>query len=332
MKSMQMGCMVACLALAGCAGDRPAAPAAAAAAAAGDAAQAATTVAARPPVLETLSPEALRERAVAAMAEQRLYAPAGDNAMEAYLALRDRLPGDGAVSMALAELQPYVMIGTEQALARRDTGEAARLIALMQRVDAAAPALPRLRAALVDTQRAVADAAALAAREQAQSAADALAARNAPAMTAATPAPVRTPAVATGAAPAPQRTPAVAATTPPPPTPQPSPSPSPAVAASAAVAAAPVGDTASRRAPRLTRDAAPQYPRTALARGIEGEVDLAFAVEPDGSVSDVRIVGARPSSIFNDAARIAALRWRFEATGERHATSRTLRFRVPRSS
>lgn len=332
MQSTRMAGLVACLVLAGCGGD----PRTATGAATADTADAALPSVATPgvvrgPDLDTLSPDALRERAVAAMAAQRLYAPAGDNAMEAYLALRDQRPGDGAVSMALAELQPYALIATEQALARRDTDEAARLLALMQRVDARAPALPRLRVALEDTRRMVAQAASLAAREQAQAESAARAARTmatVPVTPVQTQTQTRTAVVVSpAAAPAPQRpTVQVAAALP----------PAPATASTApvasAVAAVPAGDAGTRRAPRLTRDAAPQYPRTALARGIEGEVDLTFAVEADGSVSDVRILGARPSSIFNDAARNAALRWRFEATGERHATSRTLRFRLPRSS
>ena len=39
--------------------------------------------------------------------DSRLYAPAGDNAMEYYLALRDKSPGDPGVSSALTDLMPY---------------------------------------------------------------------------------------------------------------------------------------------------------------------------------------------------------------------------------
>src|SRR5690606_16933855 len=48
-----------------------------------------------------LSPEQLRTAALKAYQESRLYAPAGDNAMEYYLALRDKQPADAGVSSAL---------------------------------------------------------------------------------------------------------------------------------------------------------------------------------------------------------------------------------------
>src|SRR3546814_3579299 len=53
-----------------------------------------------------LSADDLRKKASQAYQDSRLYAPAGDNAMEYYLALRDKLPGDPGVSSALADLLP----------------------------------------------------------------------------------------------------------------------------------------------------------------------------------------------------------------------------------
>ena len=67
-----------------------------------------------------MSPDQLREAATQAVSEQRLYAPAGNNAMEYYLALRDKSPGDAAVTGALTDLQPYTLIATEQAITRDD--------------------------------------------------------------------------------------------------------------------------------------------------------------------------------------------------------------------
>ncbi|MGL6289841.1 MAG: energy transducer TonB, partial [Silanimonas sp.] len=90
----------------------------------------------------------LRQRASTSLAANRLYSPAGDNAVEDYLALREREPGDAGVQTALVDLAPYVMIGAEQATAAEDFVEAQRLIALLARVDAEAPAVPRLREAL----------------------------------------------------------------------------------------------------------------------------------------------------------------------------------------
>src|SRR5207342_169991 len=83
----------------------------------------------------------LREAASAALKEQRLYAPAGNNAMEYYLALRDKQPNDPAVASALTDLMPYTLIATEQSIARDDFVEAQRLYALMEKTDSTAPAL-----------------------------------------------------------------------------------------------------------------------------------------------------------------------------------------------
>src|SRR3546814_173612 len=79
---------------------------------AGDAASAgtdaATTAAAvdKPAVADkitAMSPEQLREAAGNALRQQRLYAPAGDHAMEYYLALRHNPHSDPAVSTARPE-------------------------------------------------------------------------------------------------------------------------------------------------------------------------------------------------------------------------------------
>jgi len=89
--------------------------------------------------------DALRVRAEAALRERRYYAPAGDSAIDHYLALRERTPGDGGVAAALAELQPYLVIASEQAMTIGELIEAQRLLGLLTRVEASAPALPRLR-------------------------------------------------------------------------------------------------------------------------------------------------------------------------------------------
>ena len=76
--------------------------------------------------------DALRDAARKAQAEQRLYAPAGDNAVEYYLALRDKAPGDPGVASALTDLMPYTVIATEQSINREDFAEAQRLYALLE--------------------------------------------------------------------------------------------------------------------------------------------------------------------------------------------------------
>ena len=92
----------------------------------------------------SMDADALRAAASAALREQRLYAPAGNNAMEYYLALRDKQPQDPSVSSALTDLMPYTLIATEQSIGREDFDEAQRLYALMEKTNPDAPALPRL--------------------------------------------------------------------------------------------------------------------------------------------------------------------------------------------
>lgn len=55
----------------------------------------------------------------------------------------------------------------------------------------------------------------------------------------------------------------------------------------------------------------PQYPPTALMRGLEGWVQLAFRVTEEGLVEEPTVMDAKPGGVFNNAARNAVLRWRF---------------------
>lgn len=56
----------------------------------------------------------------------------------------------------------------------------------------------------------------------------------------------------------------------------------------------------------------PVYPESARKRGVEGWVELAFTVMPNGTVEDVEVRNASPASIFDDAATRAIRQWRFE--------------------
>lgn len=132
-----------CLALAGCAGPvppiselpTPTAPAAPRAIAAEQLADA--------------SEVNLRQRVQIALRERRMFAPAGDNAIEHYVALRDRsATPDADAQGALMELQPYAVIGAEQALSRGDFAEAQRLSELIAAIDPAAPSLGRIAGAI----------------------------------------------------------------------------------------------------------------------------------------------------------------------------------------
>lgn len=69
----------------------------------------------------------------------------------------------------------------------------------------------------------------------------------------------------------------------------------------------------------------PEYPARAQRRGLEGHVELEFVIRTDGSVdpASIRVTSARPRNVFDDAARQAVSRWRFEpADGLRRARQR----------
>ena len=261
-------------------------------------------------VAAATAPYARAERALAA---GRILAPAGDNAIEHYLDARAQPSERVRARAALAELQPYVLIAAEQAIARGDGREAARLQALIARIDSGAPALPRLRAgldALVREQEARdADGAAAAMPSPAAGASAAVVERIG--ATAATE-PVTSPAHAPE--PPPAAAPATATVQAPPPSALPTP---------------PASRGVEARTPRLLQDAQPRYPLPALRARIEGEAQVAFTIQPDGSVRNARLLSSTPPGMFEASALAVAQRWRFEATGRAHDSSRTVHFRLP---
>ena len=99
-----------------------------------------------------MSPEQLRDAATKAYGDNRLYAPAGDNALEYYLALRDKQPADAGVSSALTDLMPMTVIATEQSIAREDFAEAKRLAAMIEKAESQHPALTRLKDSIASTE------------------------------------------------------------------------------------------------------------------------------------------------------------------------------------
>ncbi len=57
---------------------------------------------------------------------------------------------------------------------------------------------------------------------------------------------------------------------------------------------------------------APVYPQRALQRGLEGWVLVEFTVTSAGSVKDVKVVDADPKGVFEEAAKEAALKFRYK--------------------
>ncbi|WP_282297910.1 MULTISPECIES: energy transducer TonB [unclassified Stenotrophomonas] len=316
------------VALAACSGkDEPAAPAADSATA--PAAAPAAAPAPAPAVsaqVQSMGTEELRDSASKALRENRMYAPAGDNAIEYYLALRDKTPDDASVKSALTDLLPYTVIAAEQNLAREDFTEAQRLVALVEKVDPAAPALARLKqgvtggmqTALKRTQEetdkvkkdAEARAKQLADQQRQQQAAEAEAARNIAAQAeAARRDGERQEADRQAAArrEAEQRQQAAAA----------------AAAAAASRAAAPA---AAANNLRPVSTPAPRYPPEALRAGTSGDVLVEITVGTDGSVTNARVLRANPARVFDREALNAVKRWKFEPVSAPVTTRRTLAF------
>lgn len=316
-----------CCALAACQKEQPAQEAAVAPAAkvAAPAVTAETAVSAK---VTALTADQLREAARKAYAENRLYAPAEDNAVEYYLALRDKAPGDAAVSSALTDLLPMTVIAIEQSVNREDFAEAQRLAALLEKADAQHPALARLKTSIAaqqdasvkraaqqvltaedeakkkvelekkrleDQKKQQEDAAKLLATQQAASkqAEDKAAADRAAEQRAAD-------ARAAEQRAADQR------------------------AAARQAAAAPATADASDLRPLSMPP--PRYPPEALRAGTSGEVQVEFTVGTDGSVTAARVVRSNPARIFDREAVNAVRKWRFQPVDAPVTTRRTIGF------
>lgn len=293
------------------------------------AAESSTAAATAPAIaeLENLDAGTLRSRADASMQAHRFFAPAGDNALEYNLALRNQSPDDPGVRGALLDLEPELVIATEQSVARGAFPEARRLLGLLERVDAAAPALPRLRdtinaaetavrasaeAAIAEAE-AAAEAKQAALRQQAETQATALSPPGTETPPVAPVAPVASPArlpaspaqaIAAVAAPKEQASPPTPVVVEPPPSRAPAPA----------------------RTPRLVRDARPQYPISERGRALAGTVQVAFTIDASGEVQSPRVVASTLPRAFERAALQAAGQWKFEATGQEQASARTVSF------
>lgn len=315
------------VALAACSGKDEPAPAAptapAATAAAPAAAPPAPAVSAK---VQSMGTEELRDLASKALRENRMYAPAGDNAMEYYLALREKTPDDASIKSALTDLLPYTLIAAEQSLNREDFTEGQRLVALIEKVDATAPALPRLKSGITngmqtalkrtqeETDKVKKDAEnkvkLLADQQRQQQASEAEAAKQIAAQQDAARRDAErqdTERQAAARRETEQRQQAAAA-------------------AQAAAARQPAAAPAAAAALRPISTPAPRYPTDALRAGTSGEVLVEITVGTDGSVTSSRVLRATPARVFDREALNAVKRWKFEPVGAPVTTRRTLSF------
>ncbi len=307
------------LGLAACSKDEPAEPAPAAAAAQ-PAAPTAEEIAAQQAAevakaaLANLPPEELRKRGSQALREQRLYAPAGDSAMEYYLALRGKTDKpDASAESALMDLMPYAIIAAEQAIGREDFAEAERLTALIEKTDAQAPALPRIKDSIAKGQAGAADRVAQETVREEQRVRDAEAAAQRAVTEAAA-------AAAAPVIPVPEPvTPVTPASEPvaeaaPPPAAEPPP----------VVAATPVARSST---PVGVRTPQPPYPRDAVRAGITGDVTVEISIAANGSVTDVRVVRSNPRGEFDRGVVSTVRGWQFEPMDEPATLTRTFTFK-----
>ncbi|MDY0022842.1 energy transducer TonB [Arenimonas caeni] len=266
--------------------------------------------------LKGLSIDELRSRGSDALREQRLYAPAGDNAMEYYLALREKSEKpDASAEMALIDLMPYAIIAAEQAIGREDFVEADRLRSLIERSDAQTPALPRIKDSIAKGRAGVAERAQQEAAQAAQREREAeLAAQRA----------AQEAAAAAAAATQPAPTPAPVATQPAQPA---TPAPTEPAATQPAQPPAPEPTVARASNPVPVRAPQPSYPRAAYRSGVSGEVTVEIAIAANGSVTDVRVIRSQPRGTFDREVINTVRDWQFEPMDGPATLTRTFSFK-----
>lgn len=257
-----------------------------------------------PPVnVEAMSTNQLLSEARKAVNEQRLLAPAGNNAFEFYLKVLEKQPGNQVAADALRETFPVGSSVAEQAINQRDFTEAQRQIDLLAKADPANYTLTILRSKL-DAQRKLQD------REQ-QQASDKERQSQVAAQKAVTDKAEadRQVAEAQQKAVAEQQQKAAQARLAQQQQAQPE---SARQTQASAVAAGDSSSAAGTHGPVLVRNVSPRYPATAMRSNQEGWVELSFTVRPDGSVDDVKVVDAEPRHVFDRAAVEAVSRWKYE--------------------
>ncbi|HEY4093111.1 MAG TPA: energy transducer TonB [Luteibacter sp.] len=252
-----------------------------------------------PANVDALSVDQLLAEARTAMNDQRLVAPAGNNAFEFYMKVLQKQPGNAVAADALRETFSYGAAATEQTINARDFNEAQREIDLLAKADPANYTLTILRSKL-DAQRKTLD------REQ-QQAQDAQKAQLAQ-QNAAANAKLQAEQQATAAAEA-QRLQAahdqaarVAQQ-------QQAAQPAAAVARPAPARAA---DGEAITDAVLVRQVNPRYPTAAMRANQEGWVDVELTVGADGVVSNVNVVDAQPKHVFDRSAVDAVSKWEFK--------------------
>lgn len=240
--------------------------------------------------LASMSVPDLLTAAREAYAQHRLVAPAGDNAMEYYVAVLDKDPHNQIARDALREIFPFSVPDVEKAIASNDFAEADREIGVLTKADPTNYTLTLLRSKL-DAQKKLLARQQLEQEQKTQRAAEEAAAKAAAAKAAADEAAKAAAARAAEAA------------KPPPPKPVAAPPPQPATPPK------PVGET---RAAAPVTQAAPDYPIQAARNQTSGYAVVEFTVAADGSIVDPHVVDSSPRHVFDNAAMQAVRKSKFK--------------------
>ncbi|WP_170113217.1 energy transducer TonB [Ahniella affigens] len=285
----------------------------------------------KPAAVSAIDPVMQYQKAVQAERAGRIVAPAGDNAFELLLSLREQHPDHEGYRNALFDLMPLADQAIRHALLQNDLVEADRITALMTRFDANSYVSQSSRERVTQAQAKAAKLAAVAANRQVADAITTKAlAQNTEAVT---PIPKQStePVPAPSAHTAPGN--ALAGT---------KPAVQSAVVAAAQASIAPPGNAAADKpalpasavapstaaatplasttkspgsklvAPVALRRALVQYPEQAKRQGIEGFVELDVLVDKSGSPTDIKVVRSQPAGLFDRAAIRAMMRWKFQ--------------------
>ena len=248
--------------------------------------------------LQTMSVDQLMNAAQKALKEDRLVAPAGDNAFDYYLEVLKKSPNNRAAQDALRETFPYGAQTVDQTINQKDFAEAQREINLLASADPTNYTLTILRSKL-DAARKVATQQ-QAAQQQAQQASAAEKARLAAAAS------VLKQQQAQAALVRQQQDQAAALK-------------QQAQAAAQKQQAVTLKQQQAQQAvqslnreAQIVRQVPPQYPLNAARDGEQGWVDVEFTVNADGSVANAHVTDAQPRRVFDRAALDAVDRWRFK--------------------
>jgi protein TonB len=230
-----------------------------------------------------------------ALTDERVVTPAGNSAIEYYLAVLAKEPNNPTAAQALVDVYPMAVAVAEREIAARRLDEAERIVALLDRASPNSFSVRSLRERVVAARDADARAQLAQQQEQERQRQAAELARQ----------------QAAEAAPEPEPEPVAQAPVEPEPEPEPAPAPppQPVVTAPPPPPAAPVGET---RPARPLRQVQPGYPPDAARRRQEGWVELSFTIGVDGRVTDVQVVRAQPARVFDREAISAMQQWTFE--------------------